>query len=229
VEVVCLWEPAEGTGLDHLPARGFAGQILFITPRHEEPVQVDGKVRVYVFDDCGTIEEQQQPIHQFVFDSTSWNAFLHETNLGAAYQLFIPYTRPDMHQAACSLRVCYEPADGQPVYSKFAKVSLPGSAKPEPDDAASSARRATAAAQPGRGALDSAESELTVVPAAYTFENTKPSEASIRQLQARFDEVLSSSAAAASGATLESDDDASPARVRLKPATASRAEVSADE
>jgi hypothetical protein len=230
VEVVCLWEPAEGTGLDKLPARGFAGQILFITSRSEEPVQVDGKVRIYVFDDCGTVEEQQQPIHQFVFDSRSWNAFLRETNLGAAYQLFIPYTRPGNQQAVCSLRVNYESPDGQTIYSKFAKVSLPGSTRPEPDDVASSVRRAAATAQPDSRDPVPAEPDKTVIPAAYTFENTKPSEASIRQLQARFDELLQDRASAAiPHGPSEGQDGAPAARVRLTPAQASPSLTPGDE
>jgi hypothetical protein len=218
-EVLCLWEPAEGTGLDKLPARGFAGQILFLTPRGAgEPVQVDGKVKIYVFDDCGSIKEQQQPIHQFAFDATAWNAFLRKTNVGAAYQVFLPYTRPGMHQAVCSLRVCYEAADGQPIYSKFAKVTLAGTPRPAADDEPAPSADSVVVAQPERGARAPTEPAKAVVPAAYTFEDSKASQASIRQLQARFDELLDSNAGtAAVGLPTESGDDAPPARIRLKP------------
>ena len=51
LEVICLWEPAEGLGLDDMPTRGFAGQLLFFGGKNAEPLRVDGEVKVYVFDD----------------------------------------------------------------------------------------------------------------------------------------------------------------------------------
>ncbi len=50
-----------------------------------------------------------------------------QTNLGTAYQMFVPYTRKGSQEAHCSLRVKFEPADGgPPVYSKMSGVTLPG-------------------------------------------------------------------------------------------------------
>ena len=126
VDIVCLWEPAEGVGLDGLPTRGFAGQILFFRPGKPEPIRVDGDVWVYVFDDQGTPDEQSRPLHQFEFPSAAWNAFLCKTNLGPAYQLFIPYTRKGVHLANCAIRVRLTAAGRTPVYSKLANVQLPG-------------------------------------------------------------------------------------------------------
>lgn len=132
VEMICLWEPAEGIGIDNLPCRGFAGQILFFTSRGTEPVKVNGDVHIYVFDDLGTPEEQAKPIHRFDFDKDSFQAFLTETNLGIAYQLFIPYTRKTTHKATCSLRIKVTPEGGRDVYSKMASVILSGTKAPEP-------------------------------------------------------------------------------------------------
>ncbi|MEZ6067273.1 MAG: hypothetical protein R3B90_16570 [Planctomycetaceae bacterium] len=127
VEVMCLWEPGEGRGPDSLPTRGFAGQLLFFTSRGAEPVKVEGDVRIYVFDDQGTEAEMANPIHLFNFDKVAWNGFCHETNLGPAYQLFVPYTRKGPHHAQCSLRVRFTPEGGGPaIYSKMATVVLPG-------------------------------------------------------------------------------------------------------
>jgi len=126
VEIICVWQPGEGTGLDGLPCRGFAGQILFFALGEKAPVRVNGKVRVYVFDDQGTQEEQERPIHQFDFDAKSFQSFLTQTNMGGAYQLFIPYTRKGSHSASCTLRVRYRPEEGSSVYSKMATIVLPG-------------------------------------------------------------------------------------------------------
>lgn len=127
VELICLWEPGEGQGLDGLPTRGFVGQLLFITAGNPQPAKVHGDVRIYVFDDQGPPEEQAKPLHQFDFAADAWNTYLREANIGASYQLFIPYTRKTAQQVNCSLRVRYTPsAGGSPVYSKMASVVLPG-------------------------------------------------------------------------------------------------------
>ncbi len=143
VEIVCLWEPGEGVGIDNGPARGFVGQLLFMTSAEPEPARVDGDIRIYLFDDQGTIEEQGKPIHQFDFSAEAWNRYLRETNIGAGYQIFVPYTRPGGYQAKCTLRVRYTPADGgPPVFSRMTTVSLPGRRRPE-NGAGQSAAAAT--------------------------------------------------------------------------------------
>lgn len=127
VRVLTLWEPAEGVGLDRLPSRGFAGQILFFTAGSAQPVLVRGKVRVYLFDDQGAVAEQARPLHQFDFLPDAWATHATKTTLGPAYNVFIPYVRPGCTQARCSLRVRFEPAEaGSPVYSDMVHVFLPG-------------------------------------------------------------------------------------------------------
>lgn len=125
-DIVCLWEPAEGVGLDGLPTRGFAGQILFFRSGKPEPIRVDGDVWIYVFDDQGTSEEQARPMHQFEFPAAVWNTYLQKTNLGSAYQLFIPYTRKGVNLANCALRVRLTSEGHMPAYSKLANVTLGG-------------------------------------------------------------------------------------------------------
>ncbi|MBM81072.1 MAG: hypothetical protein CMJ78_10820 [Planctomycetaceae bacterium] len=124
---VALWTPTEGHGLNNEPCRGFAGQVFFFPRGSSEPVQVNGKVRVYVFDDQGEVEEQTKPVHQFDFEAGAWNTYLHDSQFGPCYQLFIPYTRKGNHKAECVVRLRMKPDDGGPtVYSKLIEVELPG-------------------------------------------------------------------------------------------------------
>ena len=141
--IICIWRQGEGKGLDNLPTRGFAGQIFFFSGEQSEPVAVDGDIRIYLFDDQGTQEDQSKPIHQFDFQNRSWNNFLKNTNVGPAYHVFIPYTRKGKHQANCSLRIRYLPRSFEekgtersrelqlrspsPVYSEMVSVALAGS------------------------------------------------------------------------------------------------------
>ncbi len=131
VEMICLWEAAEGIGTDGMPTRGFAGQILFFTAGGKEPVKVEGDIRIYVFDDHAEALSSE-PLHQFDFDNQSFQTFLHDTNLGGAYQLFVPYTRKGGQKATCSLRVRLTPSNGKPLYSKMASVILPGTSDHTP-------------------------------------------------------------------------------------------------
>ncbi len=130
VEMICLWEAAEGNGLSNLPARGFAGQVLFFDQRGEEPVEVHGDVEIFVFDDLGTEEDQSKPIYKYEFEKEVFQAFKTDTNLGIAYQLFLPYPKKVAYEANCSLRVRVTPDSGRAIYSKMAEVLLPGTQPP---------------------------------------------------------------------------------------------------
>jgi len=113
--------------LNNEPSRGFAGQLYFFPRDGEEPIQVDGDVRIYVFDDQGSKKEQVRPLHQFDFSPEAWNTYLYNSQFGPCYQLFIPYTREGHKQAECVVRLRYKPKSGGPtVYTKLVDVKLPG-------------------------------------------------------------------------------------------------------
>jgi hypothetical protein len=129
VNIVCVWEPAEGRNVNGLPARGFAGQIFFFTRLGATPVKVNGDVRVYVFDDLGSAEEQSKPIHQFDFLGDAWTVHLQDSTLGPSYNVFIPYTREGPWRANCQLRLRLTTETSQPVFSETVDVVLPGPAR----------------------------------------------------------------------------------------------------
>jgi hypothetical protein len=137
IEVLAVWQAAEGPGAGGIPTRGFAGQIFFFTEDRATPVVVDGNARIYVFDNHGSAQEQTKPLRQFDFDRQSWAAHVQTTKLGATYGVFIPYPRNDYHQAICSLRVRFTPTKGgRPLFSASSTIELPGPpVKPEPDAA----------------------------------------------------------------------------------------------
>jgi hypothetical protein len=128
IEVLAVWQAAEGPGPKGIPTRGFAGQIFFFSQDRATPVAVDGTARIYVFDDHGTVQDQARPLHQFDFDRESWRGHLQMPKIGPTYGVFIPYTRSDYHQAVCSLRVRFTPLKGRPLYSASSTIVLPGPA-----------------------------------------------------------------------------------------------------
>jgi hypothetical protein len=126
IEILAIWQAAEGPGIGGIPTRGFAGQIFFFSQDRATPVAVDGKVRIYVFDDHGTVQQQAKPLHQYDFDRDSWTAHVQSSKVGTTYGVFIPYPRADYHQAVCSLRIRFSPPNGRPLYSKPSTIVLPG-------------------------------------------------------------------------------------------------------
>ncbi len=126
IEILSLWQPGEGRDSNGMPCRGFAGQIFFFTQGRPAPVKISGDVKVYVFDDQGTVEEQQKPLHVYEFEEGAWKAYETKSNIGWAYQVFIPYPRSGTHQAVCSLRVKHVSKLGQVTLSDPADIMLAG-------------------------------------------------------------------------------------------------------
>jgi hypothetical protein len=130
IEILCLWQQGDGQDPDGKPCKGFTGQVLFLSRKSSAPVQVEGQVRIYLFDDLGATEEEKiKPMHQYDFDSGSWNILLGKTSLGPTYTVFVPYTRRGVTEANCSLRIRLKPKHGPVIFSEFTNMPLSGSKK----------------------------------------------------------------------------------------------------
>jgi hypothetical protein len=126
VQVLAMWQPGEGPGIDNKTTRGFVGTLYFFTSKSPIAAKTNGSVSVYLFDDQGEEEEQVKPLHHFIWESKDISQLGQPGKLGQSYTIFIPYTRPGFHKAQCSLRVTYTPDAGSPVNSEMAYVALPG-------------------------------------------------------------------------------------------------------
>ncbi len=130
VQVLCLWQQAEGRDPEGYPCKGFSGQILFLSNKAATPVQCDGDVRIYLFDDQGDTEAQAKPLRQFDFDAGSWDVHLTKTSLGPTYSVFVPYVRRGVKDANCALRIRLKPKTGPVVFSDLSNMPLNGNKKP---------------------------------------------------------------------------------------------------
>ena len=134
-KIVCIWEPVQGQGLDGLSTRGFAGQIMFFTHGSPLPSTSDGDVRVTLYHDRGTHEEQIKPLHQFDFPTDAWATHLQESTPGPSYRIFIPYVAKHPWQAGCALRVrLTAPNNGPTVHSELVHVRLDGPVEKKADE-----------------------------------------------------------------------------------------------
>ncbi len=184
IRILGMWEPAEGI-FDNKSCRGFSAQILFFGQNGDLPAQVDGDVLIYVFDDQqGPTEDRAMPIRKFEYPAATWNAFLSKGPLGATYSVFVPYTRPGLHEAKCALRIHYIPKVGFPAYSEMVNVVLPGIKKVKEESqtgSATSTRNRDAAAEASQ-----AEEATRNPPRARGFSATLPSREEIQdQLHAQ--------------------------------------------
>ncbi len=128
-QIICIWQQSEGRDPSGMPCRGFAGQILFLAGRSSLPVQIEGDVRIYLFDDQGSSEEQSKPMHQYDFDTGAWARHLTKGTLGPTYSVFVPYTRRGTHEAKCALRIRLKTGDEPAVFSDMATIPLEGRTK----------------------------------------------------------------------------------------------------
>ena len=124
--ILCLWEPAQGTGVDGKAARGFAGQILFFGPGSDAAVRVSGEVRISEYDNFDADGDEMEPLHVFTFSADAWDVHRTEGTLGHSYSVFVPYMQKHKDAAQCALRVEFVNSDGRVVASDTTEVMLPG-------------------------------------------------------------------------------------------------------
>ncbi|MGZ0168962.1 MAG: hypothetical protein ACKVHE_05365 [Planctomycetales bacterium] len=123
---LCLWQPVNGADLTGNPIRGFGGQVYFFDAGSEEPIEVDGDVRVFIFDDIGEPAQQARPKDVQDFDSFVWKSFLNKSQVGTNYTVFVPYAQASKYESVCSLRLRLDQPDGTQVFSDMATVKLSG-------------------------------------------------------------------------------------------------------
>jgi hypothetical protein len=176
-----MWQPAEGTGVDDKPSRGLAGQIFFFTQSSVTPVEVEGDVRIFLFDDQGTEEQQGTALHEFDFVKGSWKAQLVGTQFGPAYQIFVPYSRKGHHQAELAVRVRLTPVNGPVIFSDMSTINLPGYDSKQAD-----ADSPVAAAEP----VDKTGGQLAIGNTSATAEEGGQSDITQERLRQAYLEVL---------------------------------------
>lgn len=125
-KILCLWEAAEGQGLDEKPSRGFAGQVMFFEHGNPTPTQVVGDVVIYQYKDYDPDAEEHTLLHTFRFDSGAWKAHRTKGTLGDSYNVFLPFTEKHKDRVTCALRVEITLENGRKISSPYTEVNLAG-------------------------------------------------------------------------------------------------------
>ncbi len=107
------------------PTPGLAGRIYLYGEKIEAPLLGDGSAVIDLYQ-CALDSETETgpPLEEWRIDKDTLKRLQRQDAVGWGYTLFLPWAtyRPDITQVR--LRVCYQPAEGTPLYAESARLTL---------------------------------------------------------------------------------------------------------
>ncbi len=126
-KIVVAWIDAVRHQAGRRPVRGFGGRVYFYGRDEKEPIEVDGKIVVYAFDESDRGSNNAVPDRKYVFPAVQVAKLQSESPLGNSYNLWIPWDEVGGVQKEISLIVRFEPTEGSVVVGNQTTNLLPGS------------------------------------------------------------------------------------------------------
>jgi hypothetical protein len=71
--------------------RGFGGRVFFYEKDENDPIEVDGKLVVFVFDADDQDPENQKPLRKYVIEADDFAKHMSKTSIGPAYSVWLPW------------------------------------------------------------------------------------------------------------------------------------------
>ena len=122
--MVIIWKDAVVRAGNGQTKKGFGGRVYFYG-NDEEPVQVDGQMTVYGYDDT-TEHSPTAPERKYVFERDKFQKHYDPTELGPSYSLWIPWDEVQAPEKTISLMPFFETAQGQQLSGGMSEIILPG-------------------------------------------------------------------------------------------------------
>ena len=126
-QMMVVWTDAVQTVPGQPPQRGCGGRLYFFDNKGR-PIPVNGTLVVYAFDDAATTDGTH-PQARFVFSPEQFTKSFTESELGASYNIWIPWDQLGSPQKKLTLITVYRDARGKIVKADPAAVVLPGKVK----------------------------------------------------------------------------------------------------
>ncbi|GEM_PF-750707 len=119
--------------------RGFGGRVFFYLKDQTDPIEVDGKLAVYVFDAEDADPMNQKPLRKYVFTADQFASHMSKTSIGPSYSVWLPWGEVGGPQMKLSIIARFEGVDGGTTISDPTIKLLPGivSRESTPDKAGS--------------------------------------------------------------------------------------------
>ena len=114
--------------------RGFTGRIMFHKEGTEEPIEVDGTLIVYAYEEEGRDPSNPIPDRRLVItpEQLRSSEFHRETEMGHAYDIWFEWGDADAPRKDVSLIARFTPVNGEFIVSGMAEQVLPGLGEYEP-------------------------------------------------------------------------------------------------
>ncbi len=106
--------------------RGFGGRVFFYDKEQNDPIEVDGKLVVFVFDADDQDPENQKPLRKYVIDADDFAKHMSKTSRGPAYSVWLPWGDVKGPTKKLSIIARYEGRHGGTTLSDPTMKLLPG-------------------------------------------------------------------------------------------------------
>ena len=106
--------------------RGFGGRVFFYIKDQTDPIEVDGKLAVYVFDAEDADPMNQKPLRKYVFTVDQFASHMSKTSIGPSYSVWLPWGEVGGPQMKLSIIARFEGVDGGTTISDPTIKLLPG-------------------------------------------------------------------------------------------------------
>ncbi len=124
-KIVAVWTEATHHHPGKKAERGFGSRIVFYDAQ-DRPLEITGKVTVFVFDDQHPAADEPAPKYKFVFPEEVIASHYSKSDLGHSYSFWIPLAAIDSPTIPFSLVVRYDSPQGERVLSDLTKKVLVG-------------------------------------------------------------------------------------------------------
>lgn len=106
--------------------RGFGGRVFFYQKDQSDPIEVDGKLVVFVFDADDQDPENQKPLRKYVIEADDFAKHMSKTSIGPAYSVWLPWGDTKGPSMKLSIIARYEGREGGTTLSDPTIKLLPG-------------------------------------------------------------------------------------------------------
>jgi len=130
-EIVAIWKDTVLTTPNRPASRGFGGRLMFYRERDKSPVQVEGSLVVYAFDEDGRKPDDPKPDRKFVFSAEQFAKHYSKSDIGHSYSIWLPWDEVGGPQKTISLIVHFLPTGAGVVKAEQTRHLLPGMVAPQ--------------------------------------------------------------------------------------------------
>lgn len=126
-KMVAMWNDTVLYKAGQPAKRGFGGRVFFYG-KSEKPVEVEGRMVVYAFDEMNHDPTETRPDRKFVFPAEMLEMHKSEDKGGASYSFWLPWDAVGGEQKEVSLIARFEASNGQVITGEQTRHILPGTA-----------------------------------------------------------------------------------------------------